>query len=122
MTRAFPGPQVPGMSALQAARGALAALAAPETFARGVFMARGADRGLPPPPPRRSAFRRAYEVVFVDATGWLNLAAHMSRSALAQVRAAWRGVQAGRHSLPHCEARSLWCGGLCVPSLEWEPP
>lgn len=75
------------MSALQAARGVLAALAAPETFARGVFMARGADRGLPPPPPR-SAFRRAYEVVFVDATGWLNMAAHMSRSALAQVRAA----------------------------------
>ena len=75
------------MSALQAARGVLAALAAPETFARGVFMARVADCGLPPPPPR-SAFRRAYEVVFVDATGWLNLAAHVSRSALAQVRAA----------------------------------
>ena len=92
-TCALLGLQVPGMSALQAVRGVLVALAAPETFARGVFMARGADCGLPPPPPR-SAFRRAYEVVFVDASGWLNLASYVSRSALAQVRAAWREWQA----------------------------
>ncbi|KAK9832639.1 hypothetical protein WJX81_006336 [Elliptochloris bilobata] len=81
------GALVPGMSALQAARGVLAALAAPETFARGVFMTRCAECGLPPP-PSRSAFRRAYEVAFVDASGWLNLAAHVSCSALAQARAA----------------------------------
>ena len=73
------------MSALQATRAVLAALAAPATFHRGVFMARRADGGLPPPPPRKD-FRGAYAVVFVDASGWLNMAAHMSGSALAQAR------------------------------------
>lgn len=82
------------MSALQAARAVLAALAAPGTFARGVFMAPCASSGLPPAPPR-SAFRRAFEVVFVDASGWLNLAARVSRSALAQVRLAEEGAGIG---------------------------
>ena len=35
--------------------------------------------------PSQQAMRKAFEVVFVDSSGWCNLAAHVSKSALKQV-------------------------------------
>jgi len=100
------------MSALQVTRAVLAALAAPATFKRGLFMARRADGGLPPPPPRKD-FRGAYAVVFVDASGWLNMAAHVSGSALAQARPAARPGPPGRLGAP----TALPCGAARDPPL-----
>lgn len=37
--------------------------------------------------PSQQAMRKAFEVVFVDSSGWCNLAAHVSKSALKQVGA-----------------------------------
>ena len=81
------------MSHQQLLRSVLAALANPATFTRGLFMAwqqqseEGAGAGTPAPrqPPMQAAWRRHCPVVFVDATGWLNLAGSMSKAALAQV-------------------------------------
>ena len=74
------------MTAPQLMRAVLVALADPATFARGLFMARGpaGDSDLPPPPSAAS-FRSNFDVVFVDSSGWLNLAANMSSSGLKQV-------------------------------------
>ena len=81
------------MSHQQLLRSVLAALANPATFTRGLFMAwqprsegaAGAGTPAPRPPPTQAAWRRHCPVIFVDATGWLNLAGSMSKAALAQV-------------------------------------
>lgn len=78
-------------------RSVLVALSSPKTFSGGLFMQRrtpgSGGSGGDASPPDSKAWRRAHEVVFVDPSGWLNLAAGVSRAALAQARA--------------CAARSL---------------
>ena len=77
--------QVPAMSALQIMKAVLNSLAADRTLqAGGVFMAKEPGNSLPQPPPPAN-FRGHFDVVFVDPSGWLNLAANVSRSALQQV-------------------------------------
>ncbi len=77
------------MSPQQLMRAVLAALASPATFAKGLVMARrqpaAAAQGAPP--PSASAFRQHHRVVFVDPSGYVNLAAHVQPSGLAQVLA-----------------------------------
>lgn len=72
------------MAAPQLMRSVLAKLAQLHTFEKGVFMAREPARELPPL-PAASAFRQHFDIVFVDASGWLNLMADVTRSALQQV-------------------------------------
>jgi hypothetical protein len=74
------------MTTLQCMRATLAALADVATFGKGLAMSRepGAE-GAPPPPPL-AQFRQRFDVVFLDAGGWVNLAARLSKSGLAQVR------------------------------------
>ncbi|PRW05744.1 nucleolar 6, partial [Chlorella sorokiniana] len=85
------------MPAMHMLRLVLMMLANPKTFSRGLFMLRrslgkaagGAASGVGaalPPTPR--TWRKSFEVVFVDSTGWLNLAASLSKAALAQARTA----------------------------------
>lgn len=81
--------QNPGMSAMNLVRTVLVALAEPKTFAAGLFMPRGAGAAGDSSPPDAKAWRRHFEVVFVDASGWLNLAAHVSKAALVQVSCCW---------------------------------
>ena len=83
------------MSAMHLFRTVLVALANPKTFASGLFMQRtgqaaAAAAGSSASPPEAKAWRRAFPVVFVDASGWLNLAAHVSKAALAQVGVVWQ--------------------------------
>ncbi len=68
-------------------RTTLVALSNPKTFSSGLFMQRAAagSGGGTASPPDAKAWRRAFPVVFVDGSGWLNLAAHMSKAALTQV-------------------------------------
>lgn len=72
------------MAAPQLIRCVLAKLAAPRTFEKGLFMSREADGNLPPP-PAASTFLQRFEAVFVDASGWLNIMAGVTRSALQHV-------------------------------------
>lgn len=79
------------MTAMHLFRTVLVALSGPKTFTPGLFMQRRAIRGAvvsgdAPSPPTSKAWRRAFGVVFVDPSGWLNLAASLSKSALAQAR------------------------------------
>lgn len=86
------------MSHQQLLRSVLAALANPATFSKGLFMAwqqqseeaEGTGAPAARQPPMQAAWRKHCPVVFVDATGWLNLAGSMSRAALAQVRCSLR--------------------------------
>ena len=92
-TDCLPRLQNEAMSHQQLLRSALAALANPATFSKGLFMTwrqqseedEGAGAPAPRQPPMQAAWRRHCPVVFVDATGWLNLAGSMSKAALAQV-------------------------------------
>jgi hypothetical protein len=45
----------------------------------------GCQQDLLPEPPAASAFRKHFEVVFVDSSGWLNVTAGVRHSALQQV-------------------------------------
>lgn len=72
------------MAAPQLMRCVLAKMAAPRTFQKGLFMSREADGSLPPS-PAASAFQQRFEVVFVDASGWLNLMGGVTASALQHV-------------------------------------
>lgn len=74
------------MTAPQLMRAVLAALAEPRTLDKGLFMARGeaAASDLPVPPPA-AAFRKGFDVAFVDASGWLNLMGNVTRSSLQHV-------------------------------------
>lgn len=85
------------MPAMHMLRLVLMMLCNPKTFSRGLFMLRrslgkaagGAASGVgAAPPPDTRTWRKSFEVVFVDSTGWLNLAASMSKAALAQACAA----------------------------------
>ena len=73
------------MSHVQLMRAILTALADPRTFSQGLFMlwdeSQGSQKATA---PSQQAMRRAFEVVFVDSSGWCNLAAHASKSALKQ--------------------------------------
>ena len=57
-----------------------------KTFNPSFFMAtqKYDDPKASPPPPQN--FYSSSEVVFVDPSGWLNIAAHLSRSSLIQVK------------------------------------
>lgn len=72
------------MAAPQLMRSVLAKLAEPRTLDRGVFMARDDGAELPPP-PAAPVFRQRFEVLFVDPSGWLNIMAGVTRSALQHV-------------------------------------
>lgn len=72
-------------------------LANRKTFAGGLFMLRrslgkaagGSASGVgAAATPDARAWRKAFEVVFVDSTGWLNLAASLSKAAVKQARQA----------------------------------
>ena len=72
------------MSAVQTVKAVLRSLANPTTFKGGVFMERQPGiTALPPPPPLN--FKGAFEVVFVEPSGWLNIAARVSKAGLQQV-------------------------------------
>ena len=74
------------MSHVQLVRAILHGLADPRSFSQGLFMQRGDPQGSPSATaPSQQAMREAFEVVFVDSSGWCNLAAHVSKSALRQV-------------------------------------
>lgn len=104
------------MSHQQLLRSVLAALANPATFSKGLFMAwqqlseeaEGAGAPAARQPPMQAAWRKHCPVVFVDATGWLNLAGSMSRAALAQVRC----------SLGHTPGLQIPGGMVSTPCLK----
>lgn len=76
------------MSHVQLLRAIFHALADPGTFSQGIFMQWGdAGQGSPKQPaaPSQQAMRKAFDVVFVDSSGWCNLAARVTKSALKQV-------------------------------------
>jgi hypothetical protein len=85
--------QTPAMTTLQMVRAVLHALSQPRLFSRGVFSEpRGPEeQSLLRQLPSAGAFRKHHECVFVDASGHLNLAAHLSSSAAAQVRGRAKG-------------------------------
>eukprot|EP00887_Chlorella_sp_A99_P002636 scaffold6.g2636.t1 len=88
--------QSASMSPMHLFRTVLVALSSPKTFSGGLFMqrrmgdeAQGQQGKIEAAaPPDAKAWRRAHEVVFVDPSGWLNLAAGVSAAALGGARAA----------------------------------
>ena len=75
------------MSHVQLLRAIMHALADPRTFSQGLFMQWGEPQSTrAATAPSQQSMRKAFEVVFVDSSGWCNLAAHVSKSALKQVR------------------------------------
>lgn len=85
----------PLMNAMHLFRTVLVAISNPKTFSTGLFMQRrqpgtsaaNGSGSAAATPPDSKAWRRRFEVVFVDSSGWLNLAASLSKAALAQARA-----------------------------------
>ena len=74
------------MSHVQLLRAIFHALADQRTFSQGIFMQWGDAQGSQKATaPSQQAMRKAFEVVLVDSSGWCNLAAHVSQSALKQV-------------------------------------
>ena len=75
------------MSHAQLLRAIFHALADPKTFTQGLFMQweEGQGSKVATAPPQQ-AMRKAFEVAFVDSSGWCNMAAHMSKSSLKQAR------------------------------------
>lgn len=73
------------MSAMHLFRTVMVALSNPKTFSKGLHMQRSAAGAAGPSPPQPKAWRQHFDVVFVDGSGWLNLAAHVSKAALVQV-------------------------------------
>ena len=88
----LPSLQGAAMPAMHLFRSVLVALSSPKTFAGGLFMQWQPVEGSTSSgsssasPPDSKAWRRQFEVVFVDSSGWLNLAAAVSKAALAQAR------------------------------------
>ena len=72
------------MTPFQILRAVLKCLADERTLKPSYFMERGPEADTPPPPPPMN-FKGSAEVVFVDPSGWVNIAAHASRAALIQV-------------------------------------
>ena len=80
--------QAHGMTPLQMMRAVLNALQQPSLFSKGIAMQQrsfGAG-GAGGAPPSMAVFRRHHAAVFVDPSGHLNLAAWLSKSAMAEVR------------------------------------
>eukprot|EP00884_Botryococcus_braunii_P010162 jgi/Botrbrau1/19147/Bobra.0077s0059.1 len=92
------GTLAPAMTSLQAFRAVLQALALPKTFSRGLRMAAEGPAEPGPPagaatvpradPPDMKQFRQAFPVVFLDPSGFLNLAARLSKGSLLQAQGA----------------------------------
>ncbi len=74
------------MSPLQMARAVMQTLSKEGMFSRGVAMQRR-DPGAPGQQPAANVFRERHGTLFIDPSGFLNLAVHLSQSGLAQVRA-----------------------------------
>ncbi len=72
------------MTPVQIMKAVLKCLADERTLKPSYFMERGTEAGEPPPPPPMN-FRGSAEVIFVEPSGWLNIAAHLSKAALIQV-------------------------------------
>ena len=68
------------------ARAVMQTLGKEGTFSRGVAMQRR-DPGAPGQRPAANVFREHHALLFVDSSGFLNLAAHVSQSGFAQVSA-----------------------------------
>ena len=88
------------MKPLQVMRAVLNALQQPSLFSKGTAMQRrpleaGADSTSPPSP---ASFRRHHAAVFMDPSGHLNLAAHLSKSAIATASSM---TQPERATLPY---------------------
>lgn len=90
------------MTAIHLFRSVLVALTDPKTFSPALLMRRrdtsgsGASRSADAAqqPPEAKAWRRTFDLALVDASGWLNLAAGVSRAAAAAARdAAARTLQ-----------------------------
>ncbi|KAG1665156.1 hypothetical protein FOA52_005537 [Chlamydomonas sp. UWO 241] len=88
------GKLVPGVGAMAGFRAVLHALSDAAGLPKGLAIARDAAAaaalGAPSAaaPPTLSAFRSAFDAVLVDPTGWINLAACVTKAALAQTAAA----------------------------------
>lgn len=72
------------MSPVQVLKATLRYLASDGSFKSAVFMPRGAEAPKEPPPPPLN-FKGLFDVLLVDPSGWVNLAAHVSKAALKQV-------------------------------------
>lgn len=93
------------MTAIHLFRSVLVALADPKAFTPALLMRRRALPGSSTPagdaqqpgaaqPPEGKAWRKAFDVCLVDGSGWLNMAAGVSKGALAAARdAAARTLQ-----------------------------
>jgi len=79
--------QVHAMKPLQIVRAVFNALQQPTLFSKGIAMQRSSPQDSPATSanPSPAAFRRHHSAVFIDASGYLNLAAHLSKSAMAEV-------------------------------------
>ena len=80
--------QAHGMTPLQMMRAVLNALQQPSLFSKGIAMQQRPSEagGAGGSPPGMAVFRRHHAAVFVDPSGHLNLAAQLSKSAMAEVR------------------------------------
>ena len=70
------------MDGAQGLKAGLRALADRKTFANGIHMAISSSSM---PQASKQLFQQHFKVVFVDGSGWMNLAAHVSQSQLAEV-------------------------------------
>ncbi len=77
--------QAASMDLLQGFRAALRALGNPKVFAGGVQLIADTSSSTMPSPPPKALYQRHFDVVFLDAHGWNNFGAHVSRSQLAEV-------------------------------------
>jgi hypothetical protein len=111
------GVQVPAMTAVQAMRAVLHTLALPKTFSRALVMAASGPAeptdGIKP--PELKAFCTAFDVVFMEPSGWLNLAARVSLGALAQVRISFFGNRGTSLTSVHAFSRAV---GLIEGGIE----
>ena len=74
--------QVASMDSVQGLQAALCALADRKTFASGIRLA---VSGSNVPQPSRQLFQEHFKTVFIDGSGWVNIAGHVSQSQLAEV-------------------------------------
>lgn len=71
----------------------------------------GSDDPPLPPPPSLTAFRKHFDTVFVDSSGWLNLMADVPRSSLHHVRHLTSTTHPS-HCSPHTCSFPLWAAAL----------
>ena len=118
------------MSPIQIFRAVLASFSDGKTFNPSYFMTRAEQpsesedkpNALAPPP---AGFQGSSEVVFVETTGWLNIACHLSRSSLIQVCILFLPIRTkclirqdicARHGKP-CQNMERHCQVLIVGDL-----